>query len=299
MSLDSRLPAAALEHVTKRYGANTALDDVTLSIERGKVTALLGPNAAGKTTAISLLLGLTSPQAGRVELLGEAPRRLSARRRVGVMLQSAALPDTLRVGELLRLVSSYYPRPRGVAALAELTGIGGLLQSFYGRLSGGQQRRVQFALALCGSPELLFLDEPTTGLDTEARGAVWSAVRALVAEGCAVLLTTHYLEEAEALANQIIVLVRGKTVACGTVDEIRAVGVRRRIRCISCLAAAEVSRWPGVHRAKRQEPWLEIEAVKAEPVVRALLAADPELTELEIQRTGLAEAFVQITREAA
>jgi ABC-2 type transport system ATP-binding protein len=303
--------AAALVGAVKRYGATVALDGVSLGIERGKVTALLGPNGAGKSTAISLLLGLAAADKGSAELFGLSPRVLAARRRIGVMLQTAALPDTLRVGELVRLTSSYYARPRALADVARIAGIESLLRRSYGGLSGGQQRRVQFALAICGNPELLFLDEPTTGLDIEARESLWAVVRSLVAEGSAVLLTTHYLEEAEALADRVVVLMRGRVVSEGTVDEIRALGVRRRIRCVTRVAAAEVRQWPGVEavtevaadavvgEAIGSERRLDVAAVVAEPIVRRLLAADPQLRELEVSRAGLAEAFVQITKEAA
>jgi ABC-2 type transport system ATP-binding protein len=158
---------------------------------------------------------------------------------------------------------------------------------------------VQFALAVCGNPELLFLDEPTTGLDIDARERLWTVVRELVAEGCAVLLTTHYLEEAEALAHRVAVLMNGRIVTEGTVDEIRAVGVRRHIRCVSALAAAQVREWPGVDAVAGQDGRLDIEARIAEPIVRRLLTTDPSVSELEVTRAGLAEAFVRITREAA
>jgi ABC-2 type transport system ATP-binding protein len=293
------LPAASLTGVVKRYGERLALDGVSLAIEPGQVTALLGPNGAGKTTAISLLLGLATPQAGAVRVLGGSPHELAVRRRLGVMLQSAALPDTLRVGELLRLISGYYPSPRPPAEVAALAGVGQLLHVPYAKLSGGQQRRVQFALAVCGNPQLVFLDEPTTGLDLEARETLWDVVRALTARGVAILLTTHYLEEAEALAQRVAVLVRGRIVSCGTVDEIRAYGVRRHIRCVSELPVHEVRAWTGVTGASREARWLDIEGAVAEPIVRRLLAADPNLSELEVRRSGLAEAFVKITREAA
>ncbi|MGH8226959.1 MAG: ABC transporter ATP-binding protein [Steroidobacteraceae bacterium] len=291
--------AARLEGVSKRYGATPALDGLDLSIPLGKVTALLGPNGAGKTTAVSLLLGLTRPDAGHVTLLGGSPRELAIRRRIGVMLQSAALPDTLRVGEVLELAASYYPRPLPLAASARMAGIEDLLRRRYGKLSGGQQRRVQFAIATCGRPELLFLDEPTTGLDVEAREAVWAVIRGAVSAGCAVLLTTHYLEEAEALAQRVAVLMRGRVMLEGTVDEIRAHGIGRRVRCMSRLAVDEVRTWPGVIAISHHDGRLEIEASAAEPIVRRLLAEDPELAQLEVGRASLSEAFRQMTREAA
>jgi ABC-2 type transport system ATP-binding protein len=301
--------AAGLVGVSKRYGANVALDQVSLAIEPGKVTALLGPNGAGKSTTVAILLGLTRADAGQVELFGQSPQVLAARRRIGVMLQTAGLVEVLRVRELLELTSSYYPRPRTISEVAEMAGIGALLGKPYGTLSGGQQRRVQFGLAVCGRPELLFLDEPTTGLDIEARESLWAVVRGLVAEGCAVLLTTHYLEEAEALAHRVEVLMRGRIVAAGTVDEIRTMGVRRRIRCVSEVGVEEVRRWPGVEEVVSEgvragggpprERWrLEISALEAEPVVRRLLEVDPRLSELEVARAGLAEAFVRITRNS-
>src|SRR5689334_9323927 len=291
--------AASLTHVVKRYGEKLALEGLTLGIESGQVTALLGPNGAGKSTAIALLLGLTRVASGTVRVLGGEPGALAVRRRTGVMLQSAALPDTLRVGELLTLVRSYYPRPRAAQEIIAAAGLRACLDSPYARLSGGQQRRVQFALAICGDPELLFLDEPTTGLDIEARESLWAVVRSLTARGCAILLTTHYLEEAEALAQRVAVLSRGRLVSAGTVDEIRACGLSRRIRCISALPAEQVRTWSHVTAATREAQWLDIESTSAEPVVRALLEADPCLRELEVRRAGLAEAFVRITREAA
>lgn len=290
---------ARLRGVSKRYGGTLALDRVDLSLPAGQVLALLGPNGAGKSTAIGLLLGLLRPDTGSVDLMGGDPRQLASRRRVGLMLQSAGLSDTLRVGELLELTRSYYPEPRSVADCVALAGLDGLLGRRYGALSGGQQRRVQFALALCGRPDLLVLDEPTTGLDIEARLALWTAIREQVAAGCAVLLTTHYLEEAEALADRVAVLRGGRIIADGSVEEIRAHVSRRRVRCRSRLAPDAIATWPDVVSVVEAGGRLEIVAPTAEALVWRLLSEDPSLSDLEIERAGLAEAFVELTREAA
>ena len=294
----SAIPVARLRGAVKRYGALTAVDGLDLALHRGELLALLGPNGAGKSSAIGLLLGLHRADAGDVELFGLDPQRIEARRRIGVMLQSATLPPTLRVRELLRLTASYYANPRVLQESAELAAVEDLLDRPYGKLSGGQQRRVQFALALCGRPQLLFLDEPTVGMDIQARQALWAAIRRLVGEGCSVLLTTHYLEEAEALADRVCVMTRGRAIHEGTVDELRArVGVKR-IRCISTLLPETVADWPEVVEVRVEGGRLQLTTAEAEVVVLRLLQNDAWLRELEVQRAGLAEAFTELTRDA-
>ena len=292
-------PLAVLHAVRKTYGAQRALDGVDLRLARGQLLALLGPNGAGKSTAIALLLGLIRADAGTVELFGADPQTLAPRRRIGVMLQNGALPDTLRVGELLRMTANYYPRPRALAECADLAGIGDVLQRPYGKLSGGQQRRVQFALALCGRPELLFLDEPTVGMDIAARERLWATLRALLGEGCAILLTTHYLEEAEALADRVVVLARGRVLAAGSVEELRARSAGTRIRCRSALGVDTLRAWPGVQSCECAAGVLTLSVREPEPVLRRLLAEDATLSALEVRRAGLGEAFTELTREAA
>ncbi|MBB1473568.1 ABC transporter ATP-binding protein [Luteimonas sp. MC1782] len=292
-------PLAHLKGARRRHGAVVALDGVDLELHRGQVLALLGANGAGKTTAISLLLGLLQPDAGEARLFGRPPQDLSARQGIGVMLQAGAIADMLAVGELLDLTRSYYPAPRSVADCVAIAGLDGLLNRRYGKLSGGQQRRVQFALAICGAPRVLFLDEPTTGLDIEARQGLWRGLRTLVAEGTSVLLTTHYLEEAEALADGVVVLANGRVVASGSLDEVRARVDQRRIRCSTTVDAAEVAQWPRVRSAQRDGGRLEVIADVAEDVVRRLLAADPVLSGLDVSRAGLAEAFLEITRDTS
>ena len=297
-SIPATAPLARLDGASRAYGAVPALQEFDLSLHAGQVTALLGANGAGKSTAGGLLLGLLAADRGEASVLGHVPGSPAARQATGAMLQSAGVPERLTVLELLELVRSGYPHPRSVADCVALAGLDGLLGRRYGRLSGGQQRRVQFALAVCGRPRLLFLDEPTTGLDIAARQALWSAVRELVAEGCAVLLTTHYLEEAEALADRVAVIDHGRLLAEGSVQEIRARVTMRRIRCLSMLDPALVATWPGVREAQREGEALHIVAEPAEPVLRRLLEADAGARDVEVSRAGLADAFLSLTRPA-
>ncbi|WP_374556243.1 ABC transporter ATP-binding protein [Thermomonas sp.] len=287
---------AELEGARKRYGGTQALDGLDLALHAGRVTALLGANGAGKSTAVHLLLGLLAADAGTVRVFGRPASSRTARLGTGAMLQSAGLPDRLRVGELLALVRSYYPDPRSTADCVALAGLDGLLERPYRALSGGQQRRVQFALALCGRPRLLCLDEPTTGLDIEARQTLWAAVRELVGEGCGVLLTTHYLEEAEALSDHVVVVDAGRKLVEGSVAAIRGHVAQRRIRCVTALEADAVAAWPGVRSARREGDALQVVADAPEPVVRRLLDEDATLHDLEVQRAGLADAFLALTR---
>ena len=289
---------AQLRSARKTYGKVIALDEMSLQLRSGEVLALLGANGAGKSTAVSVMLGLCEPDQGEASLLDQPPRAMAARRRSGVMLQSTQLPDMLKAGELLEMTRGYYPQPLNVADCVAMAGLDGLLDRRYGKLSGGQQRRVQFALAICGQPQVLFLDEPTTGLDIEARQQMWAAIRARAAAGCAVLLTTHYLEEAEALADHVVVMQAGRTLAEGSVEQIRQRVLQRRIRCRTMIDEHVIANWPGVRRVQCEGATVEIQAEPVEPVVARLLAEDPQLSGLEVQRAGLADAFLEITRTA-
>lgn len=213
--------AAYFSSVHKTYGDVVALQGINLSIGSGELVALLGANGAGKTSAVRILLGLAKPTSGVVRVFGGDPRDARTRTRIGAVLQSARVPETLRVREHIHLFSSYYPSPMSFDEVVAAAGLQGLERRKYGELSGGQQKRVLFALAICGDPDLLVLDEPTVGLDVEARRALWKQIRAFIARGKAVLLTTHYLAEAEALADRVVVVHHGNVVAEGTPAEIR------------------------------------------------------------------------------
>ncbi|MEJ0038296.1 MAG: ABC transporter ATP-binding protein [Gammaproteobacteria bacterium] len=292
-------PVASFAGVYKRYGNVHALDGLDLEVRPGELLAILGPNGAGKSTAISLLLGLQEPSQGKVAIFGESPRVMDARRKLGVMMQEVALAPDMRVRELIDITSSYYADPMPMHEVLDLTQTTALAKKQYGKLSGGQKRLAQFAMAICGRPRLLFLDEPTVGLDVQARERMWFTLRELVKGGTSIVLTTHYLEEAEALADRVVVLGKGRVVASGTVNEIRSIVARKKISCITSLEPHDVRQWSGVEEARREHQRLEITVTHAEKIVRRLLVTDSDLTELEVSRAGLAEAFNELTQETA
>jgi ABC-2 type transport system ATP-binding protein len=291
---------ARLSGVTKRFGEVQALDGLDLEVRPGELLSVLGPNGAGKTTAIALMLGLQLPDAGEAQLFGRSPQDLSARRGIGVMMQEVMLPDALRVSELIAMTQAYYPAPLSLSEAIALAGVEKIANRPYAKLSGGQKRQAQFALAICGRPRLLFLDEPTTGLDVNARETMWATLRTLVAGGTAIVLTTHYIEEAQALADRVVVMAKGRRVAEGTVDEMRALVVRKRIECVTALKVAAIAAWPEVAGVVAGEGrQVSITTTDAEAVTRKLLAGDPRLSDLEVRRAGLSEAFAELTQEPA
>ena len=292
-------PLARLCNVKKSYGATMALDGLDLEIGRGELLALLGPNGAGKSTAIALLLGLERPDSGDISLFGESPDSLAARRQTGIMMQEVTLPAELRVRELLDLTASYYAAPMTPEAAMAMTQTSALAERPYGKLSGGQKRQVQFAMAICGRPQLLFLDEPTVGLDIKARERMWRTIRELLRGGCSMVLTTHYLEEAEALADQVVVVAKGKVISSGSVNDMRSLVSRRRIECATATPIGTIEQWPEVEAAVRSGDRIQITTAQAEIVVRRLLEHDASLSELEVRRAGLSEAFTELTQEAA
>ena len=290
---------AELAGVSKRYGSVVALDGLDLDVRRAELLAILGPNGAGKTTAISLLLGLQQPDTGKASLFQQSPQTLEARRQVGVMMQEVTLAEDLRVREHIDLIGHYYPDPLSPEAAMEMTRTTPLADRPYGKLSAGQKRQVQFAVAVCGRPKLLFLDEPTVGLDVQARAVLWETIRSLVRQGSSIVLTTHYLEEAQALADRVVVLAKGRLIASGTVSEMRALVSRKRITCSTTLTFEEIATWPGVESVTRDRELLHITVTDAEEVTRRLVIADPKVRDLEVHRAGLAEAFTELTQESA
>lgn len=220
--------AVSAQGVVKRFGDTTALHEVTLSVPRGAVLALVGPNGAGKTTLVSLITGTRTPDIGRVELFGGNPRDWRFRRRVGVVPQEIGFLPCLRVREIVDLVRVHYDEPASTGALLARFGLAGDAAADVARLSSGQRRRLAVALAFVGRPDLLVLDEPTAGLDLQARRGLWQELRAHIGAGGSILLTTHYLEEVEALAHQVVVLFRGRVLAAGSVGDVKASAAQMR-----------------------------------------------------------------------
>lgn len=291
--------AARLDRVSKSYGAVQALKNFSLDVRAGELTAVLGPNGAGKTTAIKLLLGLARPTSGRVSVFGGDPTAIETHLRVGAMLQVGRVPESLRVREHIDLFSSYYVRPLPMKQTLAIAGIENLQDRKFGALSGGQKQRVLFALAVCGNPDLLFLDEPTVGLDVEARHLLWEEIRQLLALGKTLVLTTHYLEEADALADRIVVINKGSMIAEGTPAEIKARTAGKKIRCITRLSAGAVRGLPNVVDVQEDRGSMVIHTSRPEDVLRELLSRDLDISGIEVVGAGLEDAFLALTQEKA
>lgn len=290
---------ASLEAVNKNYGPVRALRGVNFRVRAGEIVALLGPNGAGKTTAVKLLLGLMPPSSGKVRVFGGVPTNPENRTRSGAMLQVGRVPETLRVREHIDLFSSYYRKPMPASDVLAIAGLEKIRDRKFAELSGGQKQRVLFALAICGDPDLLFLDEPTVGLDVEARRMLWDEIRQLADRGKTVLLTTHYLQEADALADRVAVINQGEIIAEGTPAEIKTQTSGKKIRCITTLELNRLEQIPGVTEVRRDREAVEIHAGEAEPVVREMLNLDLRLSGLEVSSAGLEEAFLALTQDSA
>jgi ABC-2 type transport system ATP-binding protein len=306
--VESTKTVASLDTVTKRYGNGVvALDKLSLTLRRGEVVALLGPNGAGKSTAVKLLMGLSSPTAGAVRIFDADPRNNVARLRTGVMLQVGRAPEMLRVREHIELFRGYYPNPMPYAEIIHAAGLEGIESTMFGHLSGGQKQRVLFALALAGDPDLIFLDEPTVGMDIKARRGMWATVRSLAARGKTILLTTHYLEEADALAHRIVVIDKGRVVCEGTPAEVKSLGSAtpgtsssrslKIIRCVTNLATPTLLAIPGVTSAELTAGTTTIISGKPEATLRELLALDLTLHSIEVQSPALEDAFLALTAD--
>ncbi|MFC4008741.1 ABC transporter ATP-binding protein [Nonomuraea purpurea] len=282
--------ARAME-ASRRYGDVLALDRISLDIRAGELVGLLGPNGAGKSTLINLFVGLRRPTSGTIELLGGSPTDPAVRRGIGVTPQETGLPETLRVGEIVDFVSAHFPDRADKGELLARFGLSDLVKRQVGGLSGGQRRRLAVALAFAGNPRVVFLDEPTTGLDVEARRALWDGVRSFHEGGGTVLLTSHYLEEIEALAERAVVVGQGRVLADDTVRAIRdVVGVRR-----VSLIADSLPELPGVVTSERRDGRVDLVTTDPDRLVVELVRSGTPFSGLEIRPSTLEEAFLALT----
>jgi len=283
----------------KRYGSVEAVKGVNAAVHPGEMVAMLGPNGAGKTTSINLMLGLRKPTAGRARLFGLDPDDRRARSRCGVMLQESGVPDTLTVRELVELFSSYYPHPMPADRAIGLAGLDQQAKRQAGKLSGGQRQRLYFALAVCGDPEVIFFDEPTVGMDVESRRAFLDTIREFGREGKTIMLTTHYLEEADQLAERVIVIDRGVVIADATPVEIKSSVVGKRVSFTSPLplSAADLAGLPH-SRLDIDKERVRFFSNDPEAVLRELFRRGVEIHDLEVVGADLEEAFLALTTEA-
>jgi ABC-2 type transport system ATP-binding protein len=286
-----------LRGARKRFGTVEALKGVDLTIGAGELVALLGPNGAGKTTSISLMLGLRRPTAGAARLFGLDPTDRRARSRCGVMLQESGTTGVLTVRELVDLFRAYYPSPLPTTRAIELAGLDTKAEARAGTLSGGERQRLYFALAVCGDPEALFLDEPTVGMDVEARRAVIESIRTLSAAGKTIVLTTHYLEEADQLAHRIVVIDRGVVIADATPREIKSRIPSKRVNFRAETAVGE-STFGGlpVQHLEIADHRVHLLSHEPETVLRGLFERGVVVRDLEVTGADLEEAFLSLTR---
>ncbi len=298
------MPATTIldvQALRRRFGSTEAVAGVDLRVAAGETVALLGPNGAGKSTTLAMILGLLSATAGQVTIDGRTPRQAVADGLVGALLQSGAgsgLPSGTRVGELVGFVASLYPAPLAPPAVLRHAGLASLAGHRLHRLSGGELQRVRFALAICGDPRLLILDEPTVGLDVPSRRAFWKTVRAFAAEGCAVLYATHYLAEAAETAGRVVVLHKGRVAADGTVDEIRRTVAIRTVRFRAPDAGPGALRaLPAVEQVRQDGDVISLDSTDADATVRGLVGSGTAFTDLEVTGAGLEDAFLALTSE--
>jgi ABC-2 type transport system ATP-binding protein len=292
-----------LSGLTKTFrtpdGPVHAVRGVDFSIAPGETVALLGPNGAGKTTTIDMMLGLLPPDSGTVSVFGMTPEDAIKAGAVGGMLQTGGVIQYLTVRELITMVASLYPKPLGVDEVIALTGVGDLANRKTNKLSGGQTQRLRFAIALVSNPDLLVLDEPTVALDVEARREFWTTMRAFVSRGKTVVFATHYLEEADAYADRIILMANGRIVADGPATEIKAAVGTRTIRATLPQAdLAAIAALPGVTNVDTRGAAVVINCSDSDAALRALLAAFPQAHDIEVTGAGLEEAFLQLTADA-
>ncbi|MER7567602.1 ABC transporter ATP-binding protein [Streptomyces sp. NPDC097941] len=290
-------PVVEFDQVSKAYGEVRAVDGLTLTLRPGETVALLGPNGAGKSTTLDLLLGLKQPDSGSVRLFGTTPREAIVAGRVGAMLQSGGLMDEVTVAELVRLACALHPKPYRPSEVLARAGVAQIAERKVNKLSGGQAQRVRFALATAGDSDLVVLDEPTTGMDVTTRQAFWATMREQADQGRTVLFATHYLEEADATADRVLVLHRGRLLADGTAAEIKAKAGARRIAfdLEGTIDEVTLRNLPFISTVAVSGQTVRIQSTDADATVHALYGLGVHPRNLEVAGLGLEQAFVAIT----
>ena len=297
--MNASAPAVRLDGVVKRFGHVTAVDGLSLDIHPGEIVAFLGPNGAGKTTTVDMVLGLSAPTEGTVEVFGGDARHAVALGRVAAVMQTGGLLKDFTVRETVELTASLFRPARPVDEVLERAGILDIADRLVGKASGGQQQRVRFALALLPDPDLLILDEPTTGMDVQGRRDFWSAIRSDAARGRTTVFATHYLEEADAYADRIVLVRHGQVVADGTAAEIKAMAAGRTVRATLAGADAEaLGRLPGVDSVDGRGDSVLVHGSDSDAIARHLLN-HTDARDLEITSRNLEEAFVALTGDDA
>jgi ABC-2 type transport system ATP-binding protein len=284
-----------MQRVTKRYGKTEALRGLDLSVSSGEIVCFLGPNGAGKTTAIHVMLGLRRPSSGEVRLFGRHPQSREARGRVGVMLQESGVPTNLTVEELVRLFRRYYPYTLPLDELLSRAHLDEKRREQVRKLSGGQKQRLYFALALAGDPDVIFLDEPTAAMDVETRRAFWEQVRGFADLGKTVLFSTHYLEEADAVASRIVVIHEGRVIAEGSPREIKRVVAEKTARFKTEVPVEVLRGYAGVKRAETVEGHAVVYTNEPEGLLARLFREGHRVEDLTVTDTELEAAFVSLT----
>jgi ABC-2 type transport system ATP-binding protein len=291
--------AVRLDGVSKNFGHVQAVRDVSLQLESGEIVAILGPNGAGKTSTIDIILGLSEPNAGRVSVYGLQPRQAITRGLISAVMQTGGLLKDLTVGETLEYTASLFAHSQSPREALNRAGIAGIADRRVGKCSGGEQQRLRFAMALMSDPELLVLDEPTTGMDVEGRRNFWATIRKDAENGRTVLFATHYLEEADAYADRIILLRHGKIVADGTAAEIKSMAAGRTVRAtLPDADEAALSRLPGAESVEIRGDTVLVHSTDSDAVARYLLTTT-QARDLEITARGIEDAFLALTGDEA
>ena len=294
MKSESKKLVASLSGVSKSYSGVVALNKVSLEIKQGEVLGILGANGAGKTTLINVMLGRLAIQEGNIQLFSQAPGSTSVKRQTGAMLQVANFPETLKIKEHIRLFQSYYPSPMDFQQVLAYSGLEGMQNRYSRKLSGGETQRLLFALSICGNPKLLFLDEPSAGMDLQSQQRLWQAIEDLKQAGASIVLTTHYMKEAEVLADRILVLHQGQVVKQGSSEEIKASVNHKIVRFISKLSTQTLLNLPEVVDVKTNGKYSILQTRKPVKTLQALFEITPEISDLTVSGAALEDAITQL-----